>query len=776
MDITLERSDLLQLDSISNCGTLKLLPPGKKLKQKLVIADDSGTVGCYEFKKGEPQIVFNNKLFDGPITNVAIGGTLNKRDKIYCSHSQRVIGINKKGKEISKYTSSLTETIKSIFVEDAKIYSGCEYIYNLSDNNKDVGFYLCNDAINGIAVENITKENDLDVALACQDRCVRIISGSQLSLEIPVSGAVTAISTLSSTRSNGMDSYGCSYDSGEQKMKRGSTGVLYGLDSGGIGFIQVERGGKIGPSWFIEDDKSDESSPITCIMAADLTKDGMNEILVGRDDGRVEVYAQRGAIMGGMSLTPIKIFSATIDETVRSVRCGLINSAEHHEVVVASYSGKVISYTTEPVLQRSQDDSYGRSLQTVNNENRIKHLKGELKGLQQKLDKEKEKLKCLGNNKSGKNAGDAASALGAQDFPINSSFILDSKEALYRLSIEVQTSLDMVILRSPTFLDLKDSELGSTVVSIVPPEYLSNSNEINYKDDSNSSNQVKFAATYHCQNGEKRLTIAIRPTEGSFGELSVIVVAGTTPKSAKVLKFPLKPLSLHQKIHILTPEQLAGKRNRVKFSGFPSFGMAHEWLQYLLPDVPPRLAEDIVEAKFNFLNCFTGSITICEINKSEFIIESENLSTLIIAKVIISKMASQSRLRIEENVTVEEETISELLKKIWPRLSYELSLSEKIEIIESLSEIAHQEKDSHLWLSQEYKDILGDKVNIQREYKNCEKSLEYLFRVVSDLYIDWTKSNGIDGSDKIDELNNVIRSNNFQSLLELFAKNKNKKY
>ena len=32
MDIRLERGDLLQLDPISNTGTLKLFPPGKKFK------------------------------------------------------------------------------------------------------------------------------------------------------------------------------------------------------------------------------------------------------------------------------------------------------------------------------------------------------------------------------------------------------------------------------------------------------------------------------------------------------------------------------------------------------------------------------------------------------------------------------------------------------------------------------------------------------------------------------------------------------------------------
>lgn len=48
-------------------------------------------------------------------------------------------------------TSSLTESIRSIVVEDTKIWSGCEYIYNLYDDGKDKAFYMASDAINSIA-------------------------------------------------------------------------------------------------------------------------------------------------------------------------------------------------------------------------------------------------------------------------------------------------------------------------------------------------------------------------------------------------------------------------------------------------------------------------------------------------------------------------------------------------------------------------------------------------------------------------------------------------
>ena len=92
---------------------------------------------------------------------------------------------------------------------------------------------------------------------------------------------------------------------------------------------------------------------------ADLTKDGKDEVIVGRDDGRLEVYTQDNGIESKTSLG----FSKDIGESILSTECGMVNSPDFNEVVISSYSGKILSFTAEPVLQRAQDDNYGRSVQ-----------------------------------------------------------------------------------------------------------------------------------------------------------------------------------------------------------------------------------------------------------------------------------------------------------------------------------------------------------------------------------------------------------------------------
>jgi hypothetical protein len=119
----------------------------------------------------------------------------------------------------------------------------------------------------------------------------------------------------------------------------------------------------------------------------------------------------------------------------------------------------------------------------VNNENRIKNLKKEIESLKSKVDKERSKLK-VAQQKSSVNPANCLPV----DISINSKFALNVDEAAYALSIEIQVPIDLVILRSPVQLDLIDTDLGSSVVSVTPQTLLSPS--------SDGSQDYRFVATY----------------------------------------------------------------------------------------------------------------------------------------------------------------------------------------------------------------------------------------------------------------------------------------
>jgi hypothetical protein len=61
----------------------------------------------------------------------------------------------------------------------------------LYDNGKDTAYFISKDRINNVVVAHVTRDNDYDAVLACQDCCIRIIHGSQLFVEIPIPSPVT---------------------------------------------------------------------------------------------------------------------------------------------------------------------------------------------------------------------------------------------------------------------------------------------------------------------------------------------------------------------------------------------------------------------------------------------------------------------------------------------------------------------------------------------------------------------------------------------------------
>ena len=72
------------------------------------------------------------------------------------------------------------------------------------------------------------------------------------------------------------------------------------------------------------------------------------------------------------------------------------------------------------------------------------------------------------------------------DFPINSKFLLDPNNAAYNLTIELQNPIDLVILRSPVYLDFL--ETGTSLISITPPELIVNN--------ANTDENYKFVASF----------------------------------------------------------------------------------------------------------------------------------------------------------------------------------------------------------------------------------------------------------------------------------------
>jgi hypothetical protein len=55
--------------------------------------------------------------------------------------------------------------------------------------------------------------------------------------------------------------------------------------------------------------------------------------------------------------------------------------------------------------------------------------------------------------------------------------------------------------------------------------------------------------------------------EGESGEIVITIVSKSSPKLAKVLKFPIKRLSLHHRLHKISESEENLPKSEVKFTG-----------------------------------------------------------------------------------------------------------------------------------------------------------------------------------------------------------------
>ena len=604
--IQLEVATLLQLDPISHKNTLRLLPLGKNQKQKVVVGDDGGYLRSYDFKNGEPINSFNIKAFDGPISCVALGGNNPSRlDKIFASHGQQMTGFTKKGKDFFTLSSSLSEDIEGIWIEDTLVWTQCEYICNQYDDGKDLAFFMSRDVINCMSVNRVLHAQLFDAVLGCQDNNIRFMQGPDLTLEIGTAGPVTAIEARRL-----------------QKVMDTPPMVMYGVEGGTLVCIEFTRNqldansrrppkkpskrrvqspGAVDPKeeegeegeeeytecWSIPDSKQFRSS-ITCICIYSLTRSGCEDIVVSREDGRVEVYSQQlgeEELPGLHKHKPRLSFTYDVGEKVQALQCGKVNSSAHNEIIVATYSGKVLSFTTEPINRLQTDPlanaftesealaSPEKSTAQVNNQNRIKFVHKEIEELKGSIDRTKAKIAKLESDNplvglpfSSPTIRSGKSIVHSADFSSSAKFTLDRNAALYVLSVEIQSPMDMVILRSAVKLEVVDDSPNTSVVSVTPDHLL----DPNTADDGEPRN---FVAAIRSQTGEKRCKLALRPREGHYGEIIATIVTSNTPKMAKPIKFYLKPLSLHAKCHSMSPAEKSKPRSTITFKGTHIYSM-----------------------------------------------------------------------------------------------------------------------------------------------------------------------------------------------------------
>eukprot|EP00753_Platysulcus_tardus_P008396 PLAT15951.1.p1 GENE.PLAT15951.1~~PLAT15951.1.p1 ORF type:complete len:726 (+),score=440.69 PLAT15951.1:25-2202(+) len=720
MELALEQVDITQVSPVSGRQTMVLLPTkdrALKKRSRLIVGDDAGVVSCVKVKKGSTQMVWSEAVEGGaPVACVELSSS--GKAEVWLSSGQVLTKLKKtSGKKKSAFDTNMTEVVSSMFVEEAKMHVGGEFVYNYFDHGADRHFYMSPDRINSLTCSYLTRETELDVVLACEDRCVRVLAAGELLYNAVLPGAATVVYPY-------LESGDRAFGSARDGVSRT---VITGLRSGMLAALHLDTEA-VARGWTVDEER--RTATVNSVAAYDLTGDDKADIIVGRDDGLLQVY---GFDHGP---APRLQFEVALDESVRTVKGGIVTSEEYREVLAVTYTGRVLGFTQEPLHLREESDDYGRSRGTVIKEGKIVALRKELETLRDRVAREKEKL--------AKYADEFIPM--AESFKVNHQFALDAEEAAYTLTVEIPMAIDVVALRSTVRVMLMDVDSNQAIVSTTTGD-----------------EENPLLATYRCQEETNRLEMRLRTMEGRPGELEVAVLARMTPPTAQLLKLNVKPLGLHHRIY--TPLREGTPLSVLRFSGSFSVNMAHEWVVHCLPEVPPHVTGDDMELLF--VNSFVGTVLSCEYRRGEATFRSDSVTTLAILREAITKEAIARKVRVDMHHDIEPASVPHVLALLHPKLDYQLSLASKVDMIEALEEVKMQEADLS-YLAADYRAILDNAETIRREFKNRPRALEALFGVVSDLYIDKHKFAGYNASSRGDDLMRVLYNYTPEALAEFF--------
>jgi Bardet-Biedl syndrome 7 protein len=352
--LPLARVEVAQVGSVSSRDTLALLPPGRKGTQKLVVGDDSGQVKAYEVKRGEVSTAFG---FDvgGLVRCVVVGMGEDgaPRDKIFATQGASIVGMDRKGREVYRLTSSSSELMTNVVVIGTTIYTCAEFTYNRYDDGVDAAFYMCQDKIMCMEVIRPWNSNEKKaVALGCLDRCIRIIHESDCVAKFSVDAPMRAL-----TSCNG--------------------GVAYGTDAGSVGWLSPGTSTSIGESPFELSWCMPGTAAVTCMSTGQLRGGGaVLELLVGREDGTVEFYDLSAQVS---TRQPPQVYADNLGDCVRSLAVGFVNSPTYSEALALTYGGRIVSFTTEPLNRVDASDKEGRTLGVLHSTNAMRQLRQDIK-------------------------------------------------------------------------------------------------------------------------------------------------------------------------------------------------------------------------------------------------------------------------------------------------------------------------------------------------------------------------------------------------------------
>ena len=742
-DLRFQRRDLHVVASTAR-GCLKTIP-GKKSKQKVAVGDATGVVHCFALGKSD-DVRF--EFSTSPPLAKPIGHVDVFQDQIFFTSGDRVTGVSKKGKPFFVFDSGVAEALTCLRISTPYFFTAGEFTITSFQEATERGFLIAPDKVNDLQL--IAKDaaaGVFDVFVACQDRVVRLLREGKFIQDMPCPAPALALAFLD--------------------MPQGYRDVICGTASGAVVSMGWTGNGLVKK---FSRSTTHKNAGVGALAVCDITKDGYPDIVLGHDDGTIELLSYE---LNPDNTAPASVWKGTVPECITSLVCGTVTNPEREDIILSTFSGKIICFafdTRDARLQASLPEvltAAQPALPPVGAASaaplapdepvvaeKLRETEMMIRQVTADIDKKKREYQAVVRQPA--NAPIRAAAVA---FTVRDTLVLQ-EDGTVRLGVEVDTPIDFAVLTTLVPLDLTVTNTEGVTCSMTPAKFAPGS--------------TRQSAVYRCVDpAATRLHIVCRPTEGQYGGVQVTVVPRVAPKAASVRNFSIRPLSLHQRVPLTEgqafPEPATDPNLSVLVvSGAFSARDAHAWIFHLVPDVPEVLHGD--EGKLAFMNVFQRTQLFVRYRKGELELFTSNVTTLAVAKAFVTKEATSRKIAIRLNVVVKQESCLSVLELLRDRLEHQATVARQVKLVEGLREIEVQEQSVDFLLP-EYQDILARGKELEEEHRQQGKKVQYLNQIVSRLYQERQELRGDPVSPaKMQQIQLVMTQNfDYAALVDIFS-------
>lgn len=709
MELNLMRLDFAQVGT-TNRSCMRVIPSEKidKSKKKrplerVVVGSQNGSVICVCRKNNDTQIIY--KTLPGlPIESVCLGGAIGTlNDKVFVASGSNVRGIGKKGKQFFSFDTSMAETAKRMFIHGVDLILTGQKSVNHYHDCADANYVLCpgdiTDVVCLISSAGAWSGRPFTSVVACADATIRVIEGSSIAYEVHLDSVPIAL-------------YLFMGDGGHTKQL-----VLYGTRDGKLGLIDLKpKEGEI--KWEL---RTSSSGGITAIKCYPFTESDYPDIIVGKDDGVLEIYtvdSEDNATLNGVY---------HCEESITGVDCGRITSEEEDEIVVCTYTGWLFSLST------SKSNAATMNIKSASVNVKVQQLRSEIEELETKLNEER-----LRYGEMTKKGGKQSAYL--PTFQIHDSFEFSPQHDAYSLTIELVIPIDFIIVQSKMPARLVEVERNASVVCQQPQsEY----------------NPWSLLASYRCQANVTRIELRVKIDEGTHGPVVVYICPKTHPKTVQIRSYEVKPLSSHNLVHFF---DISRPLNTLSFSGNFSLAEAHSWLSLIVPGVPPKPPPtDTVTVNYQSTSNAATQLQ-ATYSRGSITFRSDSMSTIAIIRDIISEETTNRQIKVQISCDLDEATVEHCLKLMHPRMTHLLNLEKRKLMAAALKELEANSGDVS-FLSEQNRKILEDHDKI---FQDAEKdSIEdcNICGLYENLLLSRARLNGQNARGKTEALHALLLNN-----------------